>query len=59
MIIAFDNLDMVINSLDLGSGDREVELVKYTGYMPAHISGETGQLYYHIIKADKVNKISH
>ena len=43
---AFDNLDMVINSFDLGSGDGEVEVVKYPGYMPAHLSGETGKLYY-------------
>jgi len=28
---AFDNLDVVINSLDLGSRDREVKVVKYTG----------------------------
>jgi len=38
---AFDNLDVVINSLDLGIGDVEVEVVKYTSYMPAHLSGET------------------
>ena len=43
---AFDNLDVVINSLDFGSGDGEVEVVKYTGKMAAHLSGETGKLYY-------------
>jgi len=43
---AFDNLDAVINTFDFGSGYREEEIVKYTGKMAAHLSGETGQLYY-------------